>query len=415
MAQVSNLVKVAIGMDVRIPSAEEGEVSTVNLAAAETAIKTFRNSLDNSIAYEHGWLGSGMSKLAEWLVQGSHVSDGALNPAVRALAQSILDDTIETIKNEELHQSAELAATAVPASTRQTLHALLKTWVEQAHTELRDELDLAFSSRRWRRLSWWKLFWRVDDVSMIASEVLERSWLVEAEKEIIWLVGRITQAGLLKDISEDVGVHPPATRKQREPQSLGQSPPPPTLNDLIPKSALLRSSSTTTTATTSAPSDSDIDASRIPPPRPWPLQIPLARHSLCTSTLPPLQSLGLSLVIQTLQTLTVTSALSALVYVSVSSTSVYEAGAIAALGTVWALRRMQTVWEQERRRWEGEVRETGRGVLRDVEAVVAGVVVGDREDGGGLEGKDRGLGVGGEERRVAMEAVRKVEDVLEKM
>ncbi|KAI9871379.1 MAG: hypothetical protein M1830_002971, partial [Pleopsidium flavum] len=255
---------------------------------------------------------------------------------------------------EETRRSEEIVAAAVPDTTRQTLNQLLKGWAEQGHSELRDQLDLAFSSRRWRRLAWWKLFWRVDDVSMITSEVLERRWLVEAEKEIIWLAGRIKQAGFLENdrpTFEPIDVLPPP-RKQ---QTLGSPPPPPTLHDLVIKP--------------------DPDATNIPPMpplHPWPMQIPLTRLHL--TTIPALQALAQRLVLQTLFTTTVTSALSALMYVSISTTSIYEAGAIAALGFVYSMRRLQKRWEGRRGQWEGEIREEGRKVLRETEGVVGGIV-----------------------------------------
>lgn len=392
-ADVSHLVKVAIGMDLQPTTAGESEVSTVNLQAAEAAIQAFRQSVDNAITYEHGWLGSGMPTLADFLVQGSQVTDGTVKPAVRALTQSILDDTAENIDKEELRLSQELATAAIPASTRQALNQALTVWAEQAHTELRDQLDRAFSSRRWRRLAWWKLFWRVDDVGMIASEVLERSWLVEAEKEMIWLAGRIQQAGLLVDDASSDHATARAgfalSRKGREQHALGASPPPPTVRDLIPPSVL---SSTTTTT------DADFDA-RLPPPRPWPTHVAYSRHILSARTLPDLQALAQRLVLTALSTTTLSSALAALMYVSISTTSVYEAGAIAAAGVVWSMWRLQGRWEAARRGWEGEVREEGRRVLRVVEGEVMGVV---REGGKHVEDGD---GAEREERRTAREAV----------
>jgi len=387
LADVSHLVKIAIGMDLQPTTAGESEVSTVNLHAAGAAIKAFRQSVENAITYEHGWLGSGMPTLAEFLVQGSQVTDGTVKPAVRALAGSILDDAAENIDKEELRRSQELAAAAIPASTMQTLNQALTLWAEQAHTELRDQLDRAFGSRRWRRLAWWKLFWRVDDVGMIASEVLERSWLVEAEKEMIWLAGRIQQAGLVdtsSDNSARAEIAP--TLKGREQHALGASPPPPTVRDLIPPSAL------------SATTDADSDA-RLPPPRPWPTHIAYSRHILSARTLPDLQALAQRRVLTALSTTTLSSALAALMYVSISTTSIYEAGAIAAAGVVWSMWRLQGQWEAARRGWEGEVREEGRRVLRVVEVEVMGVV---RE--GGQHGED-GDGAEREDRRTAREAV----------
>ncbi len=394
LTHVPDLVKVAIGLDVKKVPETQGELSTVNLVAAEAAIRTFRKSLDNSIAYEHGWLDSGVSPLAEWLIQGSEVREGAMKPAVQNLIRSVLEDTAENIDREEIRSSEETFAATVPDNTRQELNEVLRDWAQQAHTELRDQLDLAFGGRRWRRLSWWKLFWRVDDVGMIATEVLERSWLVEAEKEIIWLAGRLRQAGLLEENSafflETTDIDFPSIKPKRKPQALGEAPPAPSLRDLYPQSS----------------ADTDIK-SPLPFLRPWPMHIALARIHLRSTTLPPLQALAQTLLLQTLSTTTLTSALSALMYVSISTTSVYEAGAIAALGLVWSLRRLQKRWEASRLEWEGEVREEARRVLRDVEGVVGRVL---REGGVGSLDLD-----GVKARDEAREGLRKAREVLRSM
>jgi len=385
----SDIIKAAFGTEVKTLDGRESQVLVVNVAAAEAAVKVFRESLNNSVAYEHGWLDSGMPALTEWLLQGSQVTDGAMKPAVRALTESVLADTAENIEKEDARRSGEIVAAAVPDETRQTLNQLLKGWAGQGHTELRDQLDLAFTSRRWRRLGWWKLFWRVDDVSMIAFEVLERRWLVEAEKEIIWLAGRIGQAGFLegdRPTFEAVDVVP-SPRKQQTP---GGSPPPPTLRDLVQKS--------------------DIDAGEVPPVpplQPWPMQIPLARLHLSTTTVPPLQALAQRLVLQTLSTTTVTSALSALMYVSISTTSIYEAGAIAAFGFVYSMRRLQKKWETARGFWEGEVREEGRKVLKETESVVGRIT----SDGGRPRLDKEAV----KERRIAGEAVERVREALRRV
>ena len=66
--------------------------------------------------------------------------------------------------------------------------------------------------------------------------------------------------------------------------------------------------------------------------------------------------------------------------------------------------RLQGRWEESRRGWEGEVREEGRRILRVVEGAVGGLV---RESGRGGADVE-----GGEERRVAKEAVGRGREVL---
>ncbi|RDJ93213.1 hypothetical protein B4Q13_23445, partial [Lacticaseibacillus rhamnosus] len=75
-------------------------------------------------------------------------------------------------------------------------------------------------------MGWWKLFWRVDDVSMIASDILNQRFLPEAQSEIIFLAGRIAQSGVFRDapttFNENWAYRPPL---EGPPVS---GPPPPT-------------------------------------------------------------------------------------------------------------------------------------------------------------------------------------------
>lgn len=400
----SDLVFTAIALDVRQASTSAGNISVVNLSSAESAIQTFRSSIENAIPYERGWLSSGLQPLAEWLLQGSTLPTGSdakptTKPAVLALIDSLLSDTSQAISQEERRSTQSLAASAVPDTVRRSLQSALTAWAEAAHTELRDSLDQAFSSRRWRRLAWWKLLWRVDDVGFSAQELLERHWLVEAEKEMIWVAGRIQQAGLFDD-ADDESVFAEALasiprRRTGPPRlKLGAAPPPPTLKDLIPKAS---------------PDDEGVMApSPSLPLHPWPMRIPRSRRSFATLTVPDLQALAQTLVLHALSTTALTSALSVLVYVSSVSAGVYEAASIAAVGLAWALRRLQKRWEGARAGWEGEAREEGRRVLREVEGLLADVI----REGGKAGTEDEGVR---REREGAKEAVASARRALEEL
>jgi hypothetical protein len=246
----------------------------------------------------------------------------------------------------------------VSSSALESLRNDLNSWAQSAHTELRDQLDVAFEGRRWRKLGWWKLFWRVDDVLMIASDILSQRFLTEAEKEITFLAGKIAEAGVLK-ASPDIQVSNWAYKPLPEPQAptaIGSTPPPLRLKDVLDK-----------------PQD---DTSTSFKQQPWPLQIPTARSYLTMDTVPALQALAQRLVVQTLTTSSFASAFAGLLYVSAFSSGLYEAGAVAAFGIVWSLRRMQKKWETARKFWEGEVREEGRKAVRAVENVVKEALAG---------------------------------------
>ena len=386
---LSSMVRGVINVSWQAPAGEketENGLIIVNSEKAEKAVTIFRQSLDNSIDYEHRWFESGFALVSKWLLQGTRAEGPHVKPALRTLIELLLQRAEEAILKEEVQRLAQLTSAAIPNITRQTLDTVVRGWAEKAHVELRDQLDGAFHRKSWRRIGWWKLFWRVDDVGTIASDILQRSWLVEAEKEIIWVAGRVEQAGFFGQTPRaSISAASDVTPSEEE-HVLGGFPPPPRLSDLVGKPVI------------------DDEILSINPSRPWPQQISLARYELALSTIPPLQALAQRLVLQTLSTTAITSALSALMYVSLSTTSLYEAGGIAAFGLVYSMRRLQKKWEAARAFWEGEVREEGRKALKGTEEVVRGVV---RE--GGREGEDV---VGVEERKVAREVLEGVREAL---
>lgn len=390
----ARMVTLAVGFQAPQSEPEQsagGTCALVDVHTAAQALATFRESVANSVAYERGWFRSGLPVVSEWLTEGVKASETDVKPAVKSLVVSLLDDTERSIMAEDAQRLQETLASAIPQTTTQALLDSLRTWSEHAHAELRDQLDIAFAGRAWRRLSWWKLFWRVDDVGMIASEVLERRWLVGAEKDVIWLAGRIEEAGFLKGAAaegERAGLR--ALDAEARPR-LGRAPTALKMGDLVQRDLL----------------PLEDDGAAAPALRPWPLQVPVARRALAAESVPRLQALAQRLVLRTASTTALTAALSALLYVSVAATSAAEAGAVAALGLVWSLRRMQKRWEDARRFWEGEVREEGRKALKATEERVRAV----------LEAKGRPAPdpEGAEDRRVAREAVARVQEALERL
>ena len=353
-------------------------VSPINLAMAEAAIDFFRQSLDKSMEYEHMWFDAGMPGISSWLSEGTNIQQGAVKPAVRRLIQTVCENSADAIEQEEVLALAKEKAETISEPTKKIIDQGISIWAENAHTELRDRLNAAFHSESWRKTRWWKLFWRIDDVGYIASDILQRAWLVDAEKEMIWICGRIHQSGLLG---------PPKLRPTPTPDPDEEEPvfgraPDIYVEDIVPKEM---------------PSDF---TEPLPVFHPWPQDIFHARSVLSRLTIPPLQAIAQNLLLQTIATNVLTSSLSALLYVSISATSPYEAGAIAALGLVYSLRRLQKRWEAVRAEWQMQLREDGRRVLKRVEEEA-------REDvweGGKPEVNETGV----EARRIAREAVAKV-------
>ena len=324
-------------------------IAFVDVAQAANALAKFRESVQNASLYERGWNSSGVQPVIDWLAS-PRAEDGALDPSLRSLVTSLIDAAETGVVAEEERKLREVQEESVPDRVRDDLGGMVGEWAERGHTELRGALEEGFASKRWRGLAWWKLFWRVDDVGMITSEILERKYLRRAEQEVVWTAGRFQQAGLL-----DVGK---------------------TNNEAT--AAAVAADTTATPVPESAEQTAANDAEKPAESAPWPTQITTSRTRLLQTTVPSLQALAQRLVLFSMSTTTLTSALSALTYVSIPSASVYEACSVAAVGLVYSLHRQQRKWEAARHFWEDEVREDGRMALLETEAYLRQVV----RDGG---------------------------------
>jgi hypothetical protein len=362
LEDTSDMVKVAINLPAPSTESDLGAQSgnaAINVEVATEALATFRESIQNSIAYERGWYRSGLPSLSTWLAQDLQPSE-PIKPALKALVSSIADDVEANITKEDTAQIQKLTALKSTSETSASIINHLETWAEKSHTELRDELDDAFSTRNWHKLAWWKLLWRVDDVTMISSEILERRWLVSAEKSSIYLAGRMNQAGF-----------------PDEAQKL--------LANTIPEAT------TEETAPTAENPRMDISTD-VRKPMPWPEHIAAARTELINDTVPPLQALAQRLILQTF--------------------SIFEASAVGVLGLTFSLRHMQKMWEGARESWESTVREEGRRTLKGTEETVRTIIRRkEREDLGLGDVEDDGV----RERREARQAVVRVREALERI
>ncbi|MCJ1398842.1 hypothetical protein MMC11_002043 [Xylographa trunciseda] len=385
----NNELRALIKGVVNVPwgSIESGDrpINLVNLVQSEAAIASFRTTLNNSTEYEHKWLASNISSVTKFIISGTLPTDSkALKPALKSLISSILTDTSSAISSGKSERLDFTASSTVSDSIRTTLSQSLKRWAEGSHTELRDQLSIAFNSTAWHKLAWWKLLWRVDDVGFIASDILQRSFLAKAEKEVIWIDGRIQQAGLLPalSISSALGMD----SANIEPK-LGTMPPDLTLQDVLPSIHGMEYQELSF----------DSSSRHVQ-------QIGLARAGLLLS-IPTLQALAQKLLLQSVSTTFLTTTLSSLLYISLSTTSIYEAGAIGILGLVWSARRLQRTWESAREAWAERVREEGRRTLGAVQASYEKTL---REGGIGVVDP-----VAEEEERIAQEAVARSRAILD--
>ncbi|KAF1847958.1 uncharacterized protein K460DRAFT_307700 [Cucurbitaria berberidis CBS 394.84] len=376
--EVGNMVKVAVELpapqEEPNPEVQTGSVA-INVQVGIQALASFRESIQNSVAYERGWFRSGLPALSHWLTQDLQPSE-SVKPTLKTLVASIADEVEADIAQADSAQLQKLASIPTNHEVAASIVGHLESWAEKSHTELRDQLDEAFSAQNWHKLSWWKLFWRVDDITMISSEILERRWLVSAEKSSIYLAGRMNQVGFPEDIQRHAVNEIPEV----------------TMQDTAPTAENPRTDLST----------------EVRKPQPWPEHIATARTELIADTVPPLQALAQRLILQTFSTTSLSSALSALLYVSVSSISLFEASAVAALGLTFSLRKMQKLWEGARESWQGTVREEGRRTLKSTEELVRRII--------SSQGKETLIEAeGAAERRDAREAVQKVRDALDRI
>ncbi|KAK4127761.1 hypothetical protein N657DRAFT_641795, partial [Parathielavia appendiculata] len=308
----------------------------VNVDAGREALELFRADVGNAMKFKALWSEANVGRISEWL-QKSVLSggEGFTKTPVRNLIDSLLRNARAAVQEEQARDLATESQTEVSPVAIADLDKALAEWAQNAHEELQQQLDLAFSTRPWSKLGWWKLFWRADDVGMMTSEMVALRFLPEAEKAMIYLAGRMQEAGI-------------AEGQQGQPLYAGP--------------ALPQSSTGTERQDTVAP---NIVAK-------WPTHIPFTRNYLQEKTVPALQALAQKLVVQAASLSGLSTALAGLSYLS--SLGAYECGAIAALGIALSFRRFQGKWDAAREYWEEEVREEGRKAIRATEASVAEVL-----------------------------------------
>ncbi|KAF4779769.1 hypothetical protein HER10_EVM0006490 [Colletotrichum scovillei] len=343
----------------------------IDVSVGSKGLDLIRQNIANAMEYERAWYKSNVPVLIQWLKTGVQTDEGqATKPAVRLLVASLLRNALAEIEAEESRLLSGRLSTEAASSGLTVMNERLAQWSQFAHEELQQQLDLAFAGTRWRKLGWWKLFWRVDDVGVLTTDMLSQRFLPGAERELVYLAGRIAESGVASTTTEPPVYAQPTSELQKS----------------------LPESSTVAKAVTQKPK--------------WPTHIAFTRRYLHEETVPALQALAQKLVLQASSTSALTTALAGLLYVSQYASSIYEAGAVAALGVMWSLRRLQTKWETARTYWEGEVREEGRKAVRGVEQSVADTLDGSRE-GTAVEGA--------EELRRAKELVEKAEDALRRL
>jgi hypothetical protein len=350
--------------------------STIDIDLAAHALALFRASNSNGAQFSSEWQASGVGSVSSWIATAADASKGAngVKPAVDDLVSGVLVRALTAISAAESSAQTISTSLTVPSAKRASLEKSIAAWSEKSHRDLQINLAHALLSPTWKRTVWWRLFWRIDEVSLSASDVLIRGWLVEAEQNLAWLSGRVVEAGVaspteLKAESGDhaqgetgtvlqtgTRTHVDGYKSQRVAAEEKEAESP-----SIRTAAILKQP---------PPVFIPIDARRgrnsiFDPP--WPQTIHLAREHALYRTVPALHRQAQVLMLSSLSTIGGTSALGAWLFIASGGTMIYEAGAIASLGLVWGLRRLQGKWTQERNVFINTIVESGRSVLADVE------------------------------------------------
>jgi len=366
-----DLIASAINLAMTVPAAAETTAQDeklgkiINIDLASHALGLFRESRANGVQFSEEWEGSGVSAISEWITAANVRTSSGLKQTVEAQIDSALESTAHAIDQIQLEQTTEVKKITIADAKRAALQDAITTWSAEAHKDLQMNITTALESRSWHRTAWFRLLWRIDDVTFSAADILQRSWLHEAEQNLAFLSGRIVESGIaIADELKLGGVEQrlleEGTKKEMQTYEAVKDHKE-SVAELMQMPAML----------SRLQEQSGVNALFDPP---WPQMITLSRATMLHTLVPNLHRRAQMLLVKTLTTIGGTSALGAWLMVASAGTAAAEAGAVAALGLVWSLRRMQTKWGARRNGFELAVRENGRRVLADVEGQLRHIV-----------------------------------------
>jgi len=365
------LIASAMNLSMTIPAASESTAQDeklgkiINIDLAGHALGLFRESRANGAQFSEEWEASRVSAISQWLAEANAKTSTGLKQAVQAQIDSALHATGQAVDQIQLERTAEVRKTTIADTKRQTLQEAITTWSAEAHKDLQINMTTAFESKSWHRTAWFRLLWRIDDVTFSAADILQRSWLNETEQNLAFLSGRIVESGIatgdeLKLTGVEQRMLEQGTKQEMETYEAVKDHKE-SVAELMQMPAML----------SKLQEQSGVNALFDPP---WPQMLTLSRATMLHTLVPSLHRRAQTLLISTLTTISGTTALGAWIMVATGGTGAAEAGAVAALGLVWSLRRMQTKWGAKRNDFELSVRENGRRVLAEVEGQLRSVV-----------------------------------------
>jgi hypothetical protein len=359
------LIDVVVNLDGEVGSTTSNSIR-VDIAKADEGLKVVREDLTKAPHYEKAWTESGMPALSKWLASSSAKSRVGLSPLLKDLIASVVESTAAKIASEAEEAKRTARSKAMTNEARVSLETAINAFSQQGHAELQSGLAAAWSSRNWRKLAFWKLFWRVDDVPLIVTDLVTTAWLPRTERAVYELTGRMKQAGISMPSY-------PIPNVFSEPQTSS-----------IPIQADVREAAPNVfnqpLILASTASAEAVSTPLLPPARYVTQKGPIAyltpslasnisisRQNFILTAITTLTSSAQQIVLKSLTIAGASAALSAISFLSITSGSFYESATIVALGTAYALRRMQREWEAQCKDLEHMLMEEGRSVLKQTE------------------------------------------------
>jgi len=334
-----------------------GQVLLVDATKAEEGLAAIRRSVKEATIYEHKWVDSGLPSVSDWFTLASAArSEGVIPAPVRLLISSLLTNATRNLQAQAALESRSNTAMSLSLSTRSNLEAAVEEFSRNAHQELQSGLASAWDSRNWRKLAWYKLFWRVDDVGLIVADLVTNAWLPRTERAVYELSGRLSQAGI-----SPMDVPPTPT------PSLG----PIVVSDPEPAQILHAHAEVATEppiqpVVANPTGTSEVKMAPVPQPIPLSSSISETRTQQMRLAIVSLTSTAQQIVFKTFSLTGLSAGLSGLTYVSLGPGSLYQAGTIVALGTAFALWRMQGDWLKATKFMEESLHDEGKTVIQRI-------------------------------------------------
>ena len=336
-----------------------GQVFVVDAAKAEEGLVAIRRSIAEATDYEHKWVESGVPALSSWLTLASAArSEGRISAPVHALVSSLLTTATTNLQAQAALEARTSSARVLPLASRSHLEDAIQEFSRNAHQELQSGLASAWDSRNWRKLAWFKLFWRVDDVGLIINDLVTNAWLPRTERAVYELSGRLSQAGIspVESIPSQPALTTPETTSQTNVQ----------VEPILQAQANIATDPPMQPILVNMTGTTEVRMAPIPQPLPLSSSISRIRSEQMARSIAELTSTAQQIVLKTLSITGFSGGLSVLTYLTLTPGSVYEAGTIAALGTAVALWRMQGDWQKATKWLEESLYEEGRATIRRV-------------------------------------------------